>query len=130
MNKKINYGVIASVILVIVLLIGALASYGNSNDLKSTIDEQKESLADKDNSLLSKDTEISSLVEQVTTLNQQVIDAVDTAEGSTGLVDDAVSYIGKLFDKLFIGDDLTDVSVTMYEPDSINNTLCTASLLI
>lgn len=98
MEKKINYGIIFSVFLAIVLIVGGFSYMNTVNDLKTNIDNKDSVIADKDNSLLTKDAEISNLAEQVVILNQQVIDASTIIEPT--VVENVINYIGELFDRL------------------------------
>lgn len=109
MNKKINYGMIFSVVLAVMLLVGAGLYVNDTSGLKNDIQNRDEVITDKDNALLVKDTEISNLVNEVTSLSQNVVEAVDlVTDNVIDTVVDVVESVGYLIDELSIDSSIED----------------------
>ena len=113
MNKKINYGALTSVVLIVVLLVMSSINMITVSDLKNTINK-------KDNIIATKDADITKMTTEIATLNQNLIDAKGATKAISELAaEEDTSEFKHLIDGYFIGDvineDLSDRELSLFD---------------
>lgn len=112
MNKKINYGVILSIVLVIALLVSIGIGNNKINGLEDTI-------TNKDDIISGKDSDITKMASEISTLNQNLVDA--TIVTDAGVEEEVVeeSVYMYIVDGYSIGDtineDFSDRELSLFD---------------